>query len=445
VVATALQEPTLRASALAVANDLAARLACERVAVGLLRNDSCEVEAISHTATFDRRTDFVRLLAEAMEEVPDLGESFVHPPLTADAVGGLAHAALSGSRGDVSVLSVPLANDSDTIGVLTLERKREQPFTASDLELCEATGQLLGPIFALKQREAMGVLRRSAAAVRTGGTMLFGPRHPGLKLVALTTIAVVAALALTTATYRVSAKVAIEGAVQRAVIAPFPGYVGESFVRAGDTVQLGQTLARLDDRELRLERVRWQAEAEQMQRRYRQAAAASERAAMSVASAQQQQAQAQLALVEERLARATLTAPFAGLVVSGDLSQLLGTPVEQGKILFEVAPLDAYRVILQVDERDVGEVAPGQRGEIVLTGMPYERLPFSVRQVTPISTPQDGRNYFRVEARLDAATLRLRPGMEGVGKVEVGKRKLLWIWTHPLLEWMELATWRWFG
>jgi RND family efflux transporter MFP subunit len=443
VVATALQEPELRASALAVANDLAARLGCERVALGFVRHDACEVEAISHTATFDPRTDFVRLLAEAMEEVPDLGQAFVHPPLSPDAIGGLAHAALSGSRGDVAVLSVPLENDNDTIGVLTLERKREQPFAAADLELCEATGQLLGPIFAMKQREAMGLLQRSTLATRRGGTMLFGPRHPGLKLMALCAMLVVAVFAVATTNYRVSSKVTIEGAVQRAVVAPYQGYVAEGRVRAGETVRKGQVLARLDDRDLRLERARWAAEAEQMARRYRQSAAAAERASMAIAAAQEDQARAQLALVEERLARATLAAPFDGLVVAGDLSQLLGSPVEQGKVLFEVAPLDAYRVILNVDERDIAEVQVGQRGELALSGMPYERLPFTVRNVTPISTAQDGRNFFRVEAQLDSTAVRLRPGMEGVGKVEVGERKLLWVWTHSFTEWLQLALWRW--
>ena len=154
-------------------------------------------------------------------------------------------------------------------------------------------------------------------------------------------------------------------------------------------------------------------------------------------------ARAQLALVEERLARASLAAPFDGIVVVGDLSQMLGSPVEQGKVLFEVAPLDAYRVILNVDERDIAEVAVGQRGELALSGMPYERLPFTVRNVTPISTPQDGGNVFRVEAQLEASSVRLRPGMEGVGKVHVGERKLFWIWTHSFVEWMELALWRW--
>jgi hypothetical protein len=101
--------------------------------------------------------------------------------------------------------------------------------------------------------------------------------------------------------------------------------------------------------------------------------------------------------------------------------------------------------VLHVDERDVAELQPGQRGQIALAGMPFDRLPFTVRQITPISTAQEGRNFFRVEAQLDQAPPRLRPGMEGIGKVDVGSRKLLWIWTHPLVEWLQLSTWRWLG
>jgi RND family efflux transporter MFP subunit len=445
ILATALQEGSLGACMLAVANELAARLSCERVAVGLARADTCEVKAMSHTATFDPRSDFVRQLGDAMDEVLDFDQPQVHPPLDADAIGGLAHAALSAARGDAAIVSVPLADDRDRVGVLTLERPRERPFDAGERDLCLTIGLLLGPVLALKQRDELPAWRRAQDGARAAAVVLFGPRHPGTKLIALVAMLAVVLLSVVDTTYRVTSKVVIEGAVQRAVVAPFQGFVAEGLARAGDAVKPGQVLARLDDRDLRLERNRWAAEAEQMQRRYRQAAAAQDRAQMTVAAAQEDQAQAQLALVEERLARATLRAPFDGVVVIGDLSQLLGSPVEQGKVLFEVAPLDAYRVVLNVDERDVGELVPGQPGELALAGMPYERLRFTVRQVTPISTPQEGRNFFRVEARLDAASVRLRPGMEGVGKVEVGNRKLIWIWTHPLLEWLELGAWRWLG
>ena len=155
------------------------------------------------------------------------------------------------------------------------------------------------------------------------------------------------------------------------------------------------------------------------------------------------QAQSQLDLALEKLKRTRITSAIDGVIVSGDLSQMLGTPVEQGKVLFQIAPLSAYRVILEVDERDIAQLQVGQTGELALSGIPGERLRFAVKTITPVSTAQDGRNYFRVEAQLDDASARLRPGMEGVGKIGVGSRKLIWIWTHPLTDWLRLWAWRW--
>jgi multidrug resistance efflux pump len=162
-----------------------------------------------------------------------------------------------------------------------------------------------------------------------------------------------------------------------------------------------------------------------------------------VLAAQLAQADAQLALTEEKLARTRLTAPFDAVVVSGDLSQMLGAPVEQGKVLFELAPLDAYRVILQVDERDIAYVALGQRGELALTGLVGEPLGFTVKAITSVSTAQDGRNFFRVEAQLERVPAGLRPGMEGVGKIAAGEERLVWVWTRNFVNWLRISLWAW--
>jgi RND family efflux transporter MFP subunit len=302
---------------------------------------------------------------------------------------------------------------------------------------------LLGPILGLKRDNERGAWQRTREAAAAGARALFGPRHPGAKLLAALAVLALAFLAVAAGEYRISAKTVIEGEVQRAAVAPFEGYIAESRVRAGDRVAKGQLVARLDERDLRLERNRLESEREQLFGRHRQALAAADRAQMAMVAAQIGQADAQLSLVEDKLSRAALLAPFDGVVVSGDLSQLLGTPVEQGKVLFQIAPLDAYRVILEVDERDIAQVRVGQPGELALSGIPDQKLRFAVKQITPVSTSEDGRNYFRVEAQLDDASARLRPGMEGVGKIAAGSRKLVWIWTHPLVDWLRLAAWKW--
>ena len=444
LVATAVQERRFGFSALAVANELAARLYCDRVSIGIEQDGSIEVQAISHTATFDRKTDLVRLIGDVMDEVLDLDIAIVYPVLdNDDDIGRVAHAELAAACKNISVCSAPLLDDGHAIGVVTLQRTSGEPFDAERVELCKTIGQLLGPILGLKRENERGVWQRLRESASGGVRALFGPGHAGAKLVALVLAGLLIFFSLVTGDYRVASKTVIEGAVQRAAVAPFDGYIAESFVRAGDTVKKGQALCRLDDKDLKLEEMRWVSERALSERRFRQAVAAQDRAAMAMVAAQIDQAQAQLSLVEEKLARANLVAPFDGIVVVGDLSQLLGTPVEQGKLLFEIAPLDDYRVILNVDERDVAEIKVGQEGELALAGIPYETMHFAVKQITPISISQDGRNFFRVEAQIDRPSDRLRPGMEGVGKVLVGERKLIWIWTHTLVDWLRLWTWKW--
>ena len=470
LVATALQERRPGAAALALANELAGRLGCERVSIGFERGGSIELQSISHTAQFDRKTALARALADAMDEVLDLDLPLVHPPLDGEAVADAAQAALAALGRSAGICSVPLVDGGRTVGVITLERggaalpgdvaaKDHEPpvaavtgalggtagqaFDAADFETCKTLGLLLGPILQLERENARNLWQRGRDAGGAATRALFGPGHPGLKLIGLASLALLAVLALVDVPYRVSARTFIEGAVQRAAVAPFEGYIAAGYVRAGDTVKRGQVLAKLQDRDLRLEQTRWASEHELAQRKLRQAGASQDRAAMAMFSAQADQAQAQLSLVEEKLARATLLAPFDGVVVLGDLSQLLGTPVEQGKLLFEIAPLDSYRVMLNVDERDIGELRVGQSGDLALPSIPGQVMPFVVKHITPISVSQDGRNYFRVEAQIDQPGARLRPGMEGVGKVQVGERRLLWVWTHAGIDWLRLAVWRW--
>jgi RND family efflux transporter MFP subunit len=443
VVATAIQERRPAAAALAVANELAARLGCDRVSVGFAKPGNVELKAISHTATFDPKMKLARLIGEAMDEVLDLDVAITYPPQENEELGIIAHCELAREFRDAAVCSVPLLNDQHATGVVTLERSDGAAFDAETVETLKIVGEVLGPVFKLKQEVQRGVLRRAWGAARETVQALVGPSHPGAKMLALATAAVLLFLGFASGTYRVSAKTVVEGAVQRVAAAPFDGYILQSMVRAGDAVRAGDTLARLDDRELRLEQTRLLSEREQLLRRQREALATKDRAQVAELAAQIEQVAAASSLVDEKLSRATLTAPFDGVVVSGDLSRLLGTPVEQGKALFEIAPLDSYRVILEIDERDISNVVVGQRGELTLSGIPNEHMAFTVQRITPVSTTQEGRNFFRVEAHLDNGSESVRPGMEGVGKVVVDRRKLIWVWTHRLVDWMRLSWWKW--
>jgi multidrug efflux pump subunit AcrA (membrane-fusion protein) len=444
--AVLLRHTRLRQALFEVVHVLRQHFGCARVAIGLAEEMTVTLTALSDAATFEKRSPLVLAFEQAMNEALDAHAVIRSPvPSMPEEASGSApkHDALRALANAGSVLSFPLSIGTRCVGLLTLTQAREQVFSEEDMVWLDGFGALASPIIAQRQMAESGAFRRLYRDLRGVLARLFGPRHLTLKAVTASVVLLAAVLILTPVDYRVSAKTVIEGEVQRVVAAPFEGFLGAAHARAGDAVKAEQLLAQLDDRELRIEEARWSSERDQYENRLREAMANHDLVAIQVLEAQLRQAASQLALVTEKIARSKLIAPFDGLVISGDLSQQIGAPVEMGQKLFEIAPLASYRVILQVDEREIRHVRIGQSGRLVMTGIAGEPMDFAVAKVTPVATARDGANFFRVEAALSDASPRLRPGMEGVGKIEVGRRSLWWVLTHGFTDWLRLTLWAW--
>lgn len=431
------------AAARAFVTEIATRLQCDRVSLGTVTDGRVTLTALSHNTTFSAKTNLVQVIVAAMEESLDQRQVVVVPPLpTTPAQIRRAHDELGRQFNSGALCSVPLLDDGCVIGVLTLERGAEQPFDRSTLDLLEAVSAVVGPIFELKRRDARWLGGKAWESFRAQVAKLVGPRHVGFKLATLGLTGLITFLCFATGSYRVTAKTVLEGSVQQAAVAPFQGFLETAPVRAGDEVRAGQVLATLQDHDLKLEQLRWRSQRDQSAKEYRQVLAERDAAKVEIKAAEVAQAEVQLALATDKLSRTQIIAPFAGVVVSGDWSQRLGSPVEEGQVLFEVAPLHDYRLVLQVDDRDMAAVRSGQAGMLLLSSLPHDELPFTVTQLTPVSTAKEGRNSFRVEAQLtEPPSARLRPAMEGVGKIVVEDRSLVWIWTHDVADWARLKLW----
>ena len=436
-----LDAPHLHGAATAVATDLATRLGCERVSIGLPRRGSTSLLAVSHSARFDPRSRFVERIEAAMNEACDQGVTVAHPALAGvpEAIA-LAHADLVAEPID-AVCTVPLRLSGGETGAIVFEWASGHGPDARGVRVCEDVAALLGPAIDLRRDAEASIFQRSLEALKSrSGREGARGRARGIAggVVAFLLIALVVP-----ATHRVGADATLEGRVQRAIVAGVEGYIAQVNARPGDVVRRGDTLGRLDERDLRVERRRWAGQREQLRKEHREALASHDRAKVNVLMARVAQAEARIELLDAQLARTHLVAPFDGVVVRGDLSQRLGSPVEKGAVLFEVAPLDGYRIILAVDERDISYVAQGQSGRLALAALPGRTLPLTVERVTPVADAAEGSNRFRVEARLDEPVDLLRPGMAGVAKLDVGRRSLLWIWSHRSVAWLRLQAWSW--
>jgi membrane fusion protein (multidrug efflux system) len=156
------------------------------------------------------------------------------------------------------------------------------------------------------------------------------------------------------------------------------GRLVEILVREGALVQRGQPLFKVDDAELRAQVARVEAERDlalQALDRVRQLLA--ERAAapadLERAQAQARSAQAQLDLLQLRLDRTTVRAPFAG--VAGARLVSLGDYVTPSTRLITLQTVDPQRASFQVPERYADRLRLGQQVRFrvaALTGRDFE-------------------------------------------------------------------------
>ena len=423
-----------------VVNRLAEGLPCRQAMLGFSHGEKLEVVSISGSAGFESRSNLLSAAREAMREALDAGETCDHPEAgEASLLPASAIAEYCQEADAAAALCLPLTHRGRQVGALLLDFA--MPVSPAMREFAQTLAWSLAPCIDLQRTAARGLAEHARDDFLAGLEWLLGPRRPGWKLVGILAMLALLLASLVDVDYRVRSPATVEGEVQRAVVAPFDGFIQQGLVRAGDRVKKGQVMARLDDRDLRLEEAKGAAEADLADRRLRQAMAKDDAVAVRLAQAESAQAHAELDLVREKLARVILVAPFDGRVVKGDLSQQLGAPVEQGKLLFELAPLDAYRVVLRVDERDILHLREGQSGELLLAGLPGERFRIRVNKVAPVAQAEEGVNAFRVEAAVQGRGERIQPGMEGVGKVIAGERSLLWIWFHRITDWLRYTAW----
>ncbi len=442
LLASCLEQNNYRQSLISMVTEITQLFNCERVAYAEFKGHYSQVVALSNSASFDHRSNLMQKVADAMDEAIEQDNAIVFPNPNGKIIQR-AHQELSRKFGYGTILTIPMAADDRVIGAICLLRNEETPFTQQTSQLCQQAFSLLAPYLLLKQEQERPLIFKIGHTIKQQLQSWFGLQHLKLKLGVLSAVLLIALSSLIQGDFRVSADAILEGRIQRVVNAPLSGYLLSASVRAGDTVRQGDVMASLNDAEIKLQLTKLSGELQKARREYREAQSTRNLVKVRVIDQQIKEIQAELELAQQQLERINLTAPFDGVVIEGDLEQLLGAPVERGDTLFKIAPLEDYRIILKVDESQIARIEPGQNGSLILPSLAERTFPLTVEKITAASVAEDGANIFRVEASLNEQTDQLRPGMQGVGKIDAGSASLLWIWTHAITDRLRLWLWSW--
>ena len=493
--AALLSQPTAAAAAQALVITLARQLRFSRVGLAWAHGQQLQLLARSDGLAFADAAateDLQRLMLAAAAESFDQGAAIVWPTPPAaephapgdapritralatlvresvresvrDGRPGTAAGASTASRAQpqtpaASAACVPLVVDGQRVGALCLQRHTGAAISRGELQQLEHLACLTAPLLWLMKRNERGALQRSRDALRQRWAQAGSTRRAQLQGLAALAAAGLLLVGLLPWPAQVGGRARLEGAVQRVLAAPVDGYVQQVHARAGDSVRAGQPLLELADQDLQLERQRWQSQLAQHMDALATAQARADRTQLVLQQNRADEAQAQLALTDAKLQRSRLVAPFDAVVVQGDWSQQLGAPVKEGTELLTLAPLDRYRVIVDIDERDISAVraqAAGSaqkqpvQGTLMLSALPWDTLALRVTRVSPLAKAVEGRNVFEVEAELQAVSTPLlsglRPGLQGTARLDAGN-------SSPLLHLMRrglgaarVAWWEWLG
>jgi len=423
-------------------NEVASRLGCEKVSLGWLENDGCvHVKAISHTDRFERKMEAVKQIQSAMQEALDQDDELVWPAAENAPAVVRDHEKMAKARGIAHVCSVPLREKGAPVAVLLAERQ-SAPFVEADLALLRVACDLAVPRLADLRRRDRWFGARWAHAARARAARWAGPEHTWAKVAVVAAALLLGILLFGRADYRIEGGFTLKAEQAVDIPALFDGYIGAVGVRLGDRVSAGQELISIDTRELRLEEAAAAADHRRFVREAEKFRAENLVADTQISLALADQAKARLDLIQGRIARSSIRAPFDSIVVDGDLRERVGAPVVLGEQLFRLAQLDQLYIRMEVDESQIHEIQPGMTGEIAFASQPHLKFPVRVTRVDPMAQTREQKNIFSI--RCDPAGVPAdwwRPGMTGVGKIDAGRRNLFWILTRRTADFLRLHIW----
>ncbi|MCA9310667.1 MAG: HlyD family efflux transporter periplasmic adaptor subunit [Phycisphaerales bacterium] len=437
-----------RAAAHVICNVIAQTWSAERVALGFRRGRRAAVDAISHTEKISRRMGAVQVIEAAMEEAMDQETEVTYP---ADPAAGVIcracrDLAMSQPSAPMTAHVIPMITGAgelhESLALLSIERPLDNPWTTEERAALRLLADTVAPVLVTRRRADAWIGARTTRAIRRALAWGVGAEHTWIKAAALLVLISLAFLFTVPGTYRVRSTFRIEADRMQVVTAPFEGFIREVEMEVGDIAEhAGTLLARLDDTEQKLELASAGAELASTKLEIDVGLREGDHAAARAAQLRSEQLEARIALLQYDIDRAALITRQPGVVLSGDLKDRINAPVHAGEVLFEVAPIEDLRADVFVAEDQVNDVRVGQRGELSTAALPEHRIGFTVRSVDPVAEVIDDENRFRVRVALDELPTWLRPGMEGVARIDIDQRLYPAIWSRRLVNWVRMKLW----
>lgn len=447
ILASMNETKRFKGAAMSLVNEVASSWEASHVSVGFLKGKYCKVVATSHTEKFNRKENFIQDIEAAMEECLDQDVEVLYP--TSNEATYICRSttelAERHAAGNVTIISFPMRREGKPVAVLTLQRPANQPFTIDEVETIRLLCDLVVARLDELHESDRWIGARLALRTRKLGALAVGPTHTWVKLTAIIITIILCLAIFLEGTYKVESGFVFEATEKQIVPTPFDTYLKAVHVEPGDYVKKGHLLAELVTSELELQLAQTLSEYQSYIKQAEISRRENKIAEMRVAQLEAAKSQSSIDLLKYRLTKARIVAPKDGIILTGDLKKQIGAPVKTGDLLFEIAPLDSLRAVLSISENRIPDVEEMQKGELASESHPGDHIPIVITHINPVAELDEQSNVFKVYAELEEGTLLkhtwLRPGMEGLAKIDIDQRPYYQIWTMDLVNWIRMKLW----
>lgn len=474
----------LRQTAYTIANEGRRLIGCDRVSV-VLRRGRWKVEAVSGQDVFDSRSTQVQLLGKLASRVIETGEPFWFSGQTEDLSPQL----------EAAVHDYVDESHTKTIAVIPLRRpehatdnmKREE-----GEEERQYQGEILGALVVEQiedssQQEEFSkgvelISEHSSRALANAidynsipltpvwrllgkSKVLVTARNlPKTVLAVAAAAAIIAALFLIPAPFKVAGAATLTPVVQREVFVSVEGEVIEVPVDHGDPVQQGQMVARLRNTELERQYKQYTGDREKIlstiqalefrKRRPEVMRNAAEATQLTIDLGQARQKyehlDEQVALIEEKMARLDVTSPINGEIVTWDVrDNLMQRPVQPGQVLMTIIdPTQDWILEIRMPEKRIQHIQYALEHQqdsealevtYIMASDPGRQLTGTVTEIQRLAQPDEEEGQIvKLKVAIDKQDIQhLRAGATATAKVHCGTAPLGYTWFHELFEFVE--------
>ncbi|MBS7455989.1 efflux RND transporter periplasmic adaptor subunit [Coralloluteibacterium stylophorae] len=210
---------------------------------------------------------------------------------------------------------------------------------------------------------------------------------------------------------------ALEAPGEAQVVAKTSGVLLELMAEEGDRVKRGQVLARIDPDRPRLEVARTEAAMRKLEANYARSQQLADKRLVSADANEQLRydlasARAAWEMAKLELSYTQIEAPIDGVIAQRMVKR--GNLIQLNSALFRIVDDSRLDAVLNVPERELAILEPGQTVLLRADALPGEVFEGKVDRISPVIDA--GSGTFRVTCAFDAGQA-LRPGM--FGRVEV--------------------------